>query len=126
MPSLSARRPKNGRGGGSFANDAGNSYDCNARFVELSNEKVVGVQRTGEFQTLTRVFLVAKTHISAEKEIFVSYGKGYWRSSLKRGCVCFSLSLSLYLCSYVVCFIPPPPSFFPRARGSCVGEHRYI
>ena len=60
-----------GRGGASFANDPREASRCNARYFWRPDPATSG--------TTNKVFLKATKDIRKGDEIFVSYGKGYWR-----------------------------------------------
>jgi SET domain-containing protein len=64
------------RGGGSFANDARCNVVNNASFQKVTG---AGVQRDGEFESLNRIVLIATRDIQMNEEIFVHYGKTYWK-----------------------------------------------
>ena len=64
------------RGGGSFANDARCTAHTNACFQRVTG---AGVQRGGKLESLNRIVLVATRDIQVGEEIFVNYGKTYWK-----------------------------------------------
>lgn len=68
------KEPIDGRGGGSFANDIDRSKSlrrCNAVFAT----------RVDSWSGETKVFLKAERAIRAGEEIWIAYGRGYWRLS---------------------------------------------
>jgi hypothetical protein len=68
---LTNHKRAKGRGGGSFANDARDSNLNNTKFRKFSD-------RSGK----SRIYLQATRVILPGEEIFVSYGKDYWKRSI--------------------------------------------
>ena len=66
-----------GRGGGSFANDGRDKYPANVMFFKDDLKRYEASSGRAGLVSAARLFLMAKTFIPANAEIFLSYGNGY-------------------------------------------------
>jgi SET domain len=58
-----------GKGGAAFANDARDNALTNSKYCTVYDKRRAGY----------RVFLRAICHIKRKEEVYVSYGRGYWK-----------------------------------------------
>jgi SET domain-containing protein len=73
------RIPEYGRGGASFANHKEGEHANSAFRKEWIEKKKKGITKTGNV-----IILVAKRDIKKGEEVFVDYGKDYWKLAKKK------------------------------------------